>query len=102
VICPNCSWSQSYVKDTRQRGAKVTRRRQCTKCDTRFTTEERAVLRFKPGLDAEYYVQPPTASNRLQRHLQECVAQGLEVYVHYHHKGGLCNERCHSKEPYVE
>ena len=43
VRCPSCSHDDSRVLDSRaaEDGAAVRRRRQCLRCDTRFTTYER-------------------------------------------------------------
>jgi len=39
--CPYCSHPESKVIDTREVGADIRRRRQCERCDQRFTTYER-------------------------------------------------------------
>ena len=43
VRCPNCSFEQTKVKESRraEEGASVRRRRQCSSCGHRFTTYER-------------------------------------------------------------
>ena len=39
--CPNCSDLNSKVIDSRENDGEIRRRRQCSKCDFRFTTYER-------------------------------------------------------------
>lgn len=41
--CPRCQSTDVGVKDSRSHPAGIRRRRQCAKCDFRFTTIERAV-----------------------------------------------------------
>ncbi len=45
--CPFCDNDDSQVKDSRssEDGSAIRRRRECTKCDSRFTTFERVQLR---------------------------------------------------------
>ena len=45
--CPSCGHEDSQVKDSRptEDGAAIRRRRQCEKCEARFTTFERVQLR---------------------------------------------------------
>ena len=45
--CPSCGHDDSQVKDSRptEDGAAIRRRRQCEKCEARFTTFERVQLR---------------------------------------------------------
>ncbi|MFM6853690.1 MAG: ATP cone domain-containing protein, partial [Sphingopyxis sp.] len=45
--CPHCGHEDSQVKDSRPTddGAAIRRRRQCERCETRFTTFERIQLR---------------------------------------------------------
>ena len=43
MLCPFCKFPDTIVKDSRisEDGAVIRRRRNCTKCDARFTTHER-------------------------------------------------------------
>lgn len=43
MLCPFCKFPETIVKDSRisEDGAVIRRRRNCTKCDSRFTTHER-------------------------------------------------------------
>jgi len=47
MICPFCRSEDTQVKDSRpsEDGASIRRRRQCSRCDARFTTFERVQLR---------------------------------------------------------
>ncbi len=47
MICPFCGNEDTQVKDSRpaEDGAAIRRRRQCGKCDARFTTFERVQIR---------------------------------------------------------
>ena len=69
--CPFCGHEDSQVKDSRpaEEGAAVRRRRQCPKCNARFTTFERVQLREltvvkKSGRRA------PFARDKLQRSVE--------------------------------
>ncbi|HCT14994.1 MAG TPA: transcriptional regulator NrdR [Corynebacterium nuruki] len=46
MLCPSCRSEQSRVVDSRtvDSGSAIRRRRECTRCGTRFTTMERSVL----------------------------------------------------------
>jgi transcriptional repressor NrdR len=46
VICPFCRFEDSRVIDSRpaEEGASIRRRRECTQCGSRFSTQETAVL----------------------------------------------------------
>ena len=43
ICCPNCEFKKSRVVYTRQQQNYITRRRECSRCETRFTTCERRV-----------------------------------------------------------
>ncbi len=45
--CPFCGYNDTQVKDSRpsEDGTFIKRRRYCTKCDSRFSTQERVYLR---------------------------------------------------------
>ena len=40
MICPECSYNDSKVIDSRPSESKIRRRRECLKCNSRFTTYE--------------------------------------------------------------
>lgn len=42
--CPHCGSVESRVIDTRASGERIRRRRECSACNTRFTTYERVAL----------------------------------------------------------
>lgn len=46
MLCPSCNSESSRVIDSRtiQNGAAIKRRRECSSCQTRFTTLERCIL----------------------------------------------------------
>ena len=46
-VCPHCFSDKVYVKDTRQRGAMLWRRRECAECGYRYTTYEVFADRYK-------------------------------------------------------
>ena len=47
MLCPFCKSEDTQVKDSRpsEDGTAIRRRRQCNRCDARFTTFERVQLR---------------------------------------------------------
>ncbi len=44
MLCPYCNASELRVKDKRDSGSEIRRRRECQKCQKRFTTYERVEL----------------------------------------------------------
>ena len=44
MLCPYCNASELRVKDKRDSGSEIRRRRECLKCGKRFTTYERVEL----------------------------------------------------------
>ncbi len=58
--CPFCGHEDSQVKDSRpsEDGSAIRRRRECTKCDARFTTFERVQLRELTVVKADNSRQP--------------------------------------------
>lgn len=54
LTCPSCGSNNNFVVDSRVQldGEYTRRRRQCTKCDRRFTTHE-VIVDVKPGNKGE-------------------------------------------------
>lgn len=48
ILCPQCGTNSSRVLDSRERPGAIRRRRECTRCGGRWSTDERTIG-FKAG-----------------------------------------------------
>ncbi len=72
--CPFCNNDDSQVKDSRssEDGAAIRRRRECTQCDSRFTTFERIQLRDLTVIKSNGKRQP-FSRDKLLRSMNLCL-----------------------------
>jgi len=89
VRCPSCGHDDSRVLDSRaaEDGAAVRRRRQCLKCETRFTTYERIELAMpvivkKNGSRSEFEPAKLRGSLMLALRKRPVSADAVDAAIH--------------------
>lgn len=88
--CPFCSIEDTKVIDSRlvSDGSQVRRRRQCTKCNERFTTFELAEL-IMPGVIKSGSLREPFNEDKLRRGMQKALekrpvsSEDIEIAVNH-------------------
>lgn len=88
--CPFCNIEDTKVIDSRlvSDGSQVRRRRQCTKCNERFTTFELAEL-IMPGVIKSGHLREPFNEDKLRRGMQKALekrpvsSEDIEIAVNH-------------------
>lgn len=72
MMCPYCGYSDSQVIDSRtsEDGTTVRRRRRCPKCDSRFTTYEKAALFIPMLVKKDGLTRVPYSQEKLRNSME--------------------------------